>query len=142
MKTSRKSRVDFKGMPRDYRGLVLMFMPRAVLDKIDYDNTMEVIDALAGHELTDDQELFLDTLSTLAEAYEQQHHRIETRNLSPIKALAYLMEEHGMIAADLGKLLGDRTLGSKILRGDRKIGPAYARVLARKFRVDMSLFLA
>ena len=39
-------------------GLVLIkFMPKAIHDKIDYENTMEVIDALAGHKLTDQQEL-------------------------------------------------------------------------------------
>lgn len=57
--------VDFVKIPKDYQGLVMMFMPKAIYDKIDYENTVEVIDALAGHKLSDDQELFLDTLSTL-----------------------------------------------------------------------------
>jgi antitoxin component HigA of HigAB toxin-antitoxin module len=47
-----------------------------------------------------------------------------------------------MTAADLGKVLGERTLGSKILRGERKIGLKYARILARKFGVDVGLFIA
>ena len=120
MKTKPITAMDFEKMPKDYQGLVMMFMPKAIHDKIDYDNTVEIIDGLVGHELSDDQELFLDTLSTLVETYENEHHAIKTRGISPIEALKFLMEEHGMIAADLGKLLGERTLGSKILRGERR----------------------
>jgi len=132
----------FKTMPKDYHGLVMMFMPKAIHDQVDYDNTLEVINALAGHNLSDQQELFLDTLSTLVEAYEDEHHAIKSRSLSPVEALQYLMDEHAMTAADLGKLLGERTLGSKILRGQRNIGLKYAKTLAKKFAVDVSLFIA
>ncbi len=132
----------FANIPSDYQGLVMMFMPKAIHDEIDYENTVKVIDALAGHELGDEQELFLDTLSTLVEAYEDEHHAIKTRGLSPIEALKFLMEEHEMTAADLGRLLGERTLGSKVMRGDRKIGLKYARLLARRFGVDVSLFIS
>ena len=140
MKTN--SVMAFKNMPGDYQGLVMMFMPKAIHDEIDYENTLEVIDALVGHELCDEQELFLDTLSTLVEAYEDEHHAIKTRGLSPIEALKFLMEEHEMTAADLGNLLGERTLGSKIMRGDRKMGLKYAKSLAKKFGVDVSLFIS
>lgn len=133
--------VQFKKMPKDYHGLVMMFMPRAIHDEIDYQNTVEVIDELVGRELSDEQELYLDTLSTLVEVYENEHHAIKTRRLPPAQALNFLMEEHGMITADLGKLLGERTLGSKILRGERKIGLKYAKILARHFAVDVSLFI-
>jgi HTH-type transcriptional regulator/antitoxin HigA len=139
MKTT--NAMDFVKMPKDYQGLVMKFMPKAIYDKIDYENTVEVIDALVGHELSDEQELFLDTLSTLVEAYENEHHAIRSSEISPIEALKFLMEEHEMSAADLGKLLGERTLGSKILRGDRKIGLKYAKSLAKKFGVDVSLFI-
>lgn len=131
----------FAELPKDYQGLVLMFMPKAIHDQIDYANTMEVIDALAGHKLTDEQELYLDTLSTLVEAYEDEHHAIRTSGLSPREALKFLMEEHALTPTDIGKFLGERTLGSKILRGQRKIGLKYAKALAKKFAVDVSLFI-
>ena len=50
MKTT--TTLEFADMPKDYQGLVMNFMPKAIHDKIDYENTMEVIDALAGYELT------------------------------------------------------------------------------------------
>ncbi|HZK80881.1 MAG TPA: hypothetical protein VFC46_07435 [Humisphaera sp.] len=134
--------MKFKKMPKSYQGLVTMFMPRAIHDEIDYENAIEVIDALVGHALSDEQELFLDTLSTLVEVYENEHHGIKNSGLSPLEALKFLMEEHGMSATDIGKLLGERTLGSKILRGERKIGLKYAKSLAERFAVDVSLFIA
>jgi HTH-type transcriptional regulator/antitoxin HigA len=140
MKTA--AAIDFEKMPKDYQGLVMMFMPKAIHDMIDYENTVEVIDRLAGHELSDEQELFLDTLSTLVEVYENEHYAIKTSRMSPIEALRFLMGEHGMTAADLGHALGERTLGSKVLRGERKIGLKYARTLAKKFGVDVSLFIS
>jgi HTH-type transcriptional regulator / antitoxin HigA len=133
--------MTFSRMPRNYRGLVTMYMPRAIHDQVDYDNTIEIIDALAGHDLTDEQELYLDTLSTLVEAYEEEHHAINTRGLSPLEALKFLLEENDLSVTDLGNLLGERTLGSKILRGERKIGLTYARILAKRFAVDMGVFL-
>ena len=68
----------FAEMPKDYPGLVMNFMPKAIHDNVDYENTLEVIDTLVGHELTDEQELYLDTLSTLVDAYENEHYAMET----------------------------------------------------------------
>jgi hypothetical protein len=47
--------LDIADLPKDYHGLVMNFMPKAIHDKVDYQNTMEIIDALVGHKLTDDQ---------------------------------------------------------------------------------------
>ncbi|HVX86399.1 MAG TPA: transcriptional regulator [Phycisphaerae bacterium] len=133
--------IRFEKLPGDYAGLVNTFMPRAIHDEVDYANTLEVIDALAGHDLTDEQELYLDTLATLVEAYEKDHHDMRSKKLSGVEALRFLMDQHQMTAADLGTLLGERTVGSKVLRGERKIGLTYARILARRFAVDIGLFL-
>jgi HTH-type transcriptional regulator / antitoxin HigA len=140
MKT--RSKVKFAALPKDYQGLALFFMPRAIHDAVDYENTVEVIDLLAGHALSADQEAYLDTLATLVEAYEEEHHAGGLGACTPLQALRALMEEHGMTATDLGMLLGERTLGSKILRGERKIGLTYAKALAKKFAVDVGLFVA
>jgi HTH-type transcriptional regulator/antitoxin HigA len=85
--------------------------------------------------LSANQELYLDTLSTLIDAYEHEHHPIETKGLSPIEALKFLMEEHDMNADDIGRLLGERTLGAKILCQRRKIGLKYARTTVKKFAI-------
>lgn len=46
-----------------------------------------------------------------------------------------------MTASDLGNLLGSRSLGSKILRGERELSKTHLRMLAERFKVDAGLFL-
>ncbi|MGC8539840.1 MAG: helix-turn-helix domain-containing protein [Phycisphaerae bacterium] len=85
--------------------------------------------------------MYLDTLATLVDAYENDHYAIEAHDMSPVEAVKFLMEEHKMSADDLGRLLGERMLGSKILRRQRKIGLKYAKALAKTFVVDVSVFI-
>ena len=87
MKTTQLSK--FENIPADYARLLTMFMPKAIHDEVDYENTVEVIDIMAGHDLNDDQELYLDTLSTLVEAYEESHHEVKSRRLTPLDALEF-----------------------------------------------------
>ena len=46
-----------------------------------------------------------------------------------------------MSVSDLGRLLGQRELGSKILRGDRELSKAHIRTLANHFRVTAAMFI-
>lgn len=46
-----------------------------------------------------------------------------------------------MNASDLGKLLGDRSLGSRILNGQRGLSKNHIRILAGHFSVSPALFL-
>lgn len=60
-------------LPARYNELIAMHVPRPLHDRAAYDNTVEVIDALAGHKLNTDQEDYLELLSQLVEAYEAEH---------------------------------------------------------------------
>jgi antitoxin component HigA of HigAB toxin-antitoxin module len=51
------------------------------------------------------------------------------------------LEQNDMTASDLGKLLGNRSLGSKILRGERELSKQHFRILTERFKVDAGLFL-
>lgn len=90
---------------------------------------------------TRDQEDYLQTLSLLIEAYEDRHHAIATSDLDPIELLRSLMESHEMSASDLGRLLGNRSLGAAVLRGDRDLSKAHILVLCEHFGVGPELFL-
>ncbi|MBM3881632.1 MAG: transcriptional regulator [Verrucomicrobia bacterium] len=53
------------------------------------------------------------------------------------------MDAQGLNAADLARLLGvHRTLGSIILRGERKLTLNHVRTLTRHFGVAAEVFLA
>lgn len=113
-----------------------------IRNEADYDLAVATIGKLALRgELTSAQEARLEILSTLVEAYDREHHRIDTSGMTPLRALQSLMMDHEMNASDLGRLLGSRALGSLILNGRRELSKAQIKTLARHFAVSSALFL-
>ncbi|MBI4585340.1 MAG: transcriptional regulator [Planctomycetes bacterium] len=140
-KTKSKSHVRGKLLGK-FEDLVKLFPPHAIEDEIDYNNNIEMLDWLTSTpQRTEDQNRYLETLSILVEAYEEEHHAIDTSGLSPLELLNHLMEQHGMNASQLGELLGNRALGSKILRGSRQLSKRHIKILAEHFNVSAALFI-
>src|SRR4030095_17223203 len=99
-----------------FPSLVRVHPPLAIHDQVAYRNAQEMIDALTNlPRLSKGQMQYLDTLTILFEAYEDEHHALEESTVGPLDALQFLLKENGMSASDLGRLLGERSLGSKIL---------------------------
>ena len=61
---------------------------------------------------------------------------------TPVERLRYLMDEGGMTPSDLGRVLGDRPLGFRILSGQRELSKAHIRKLSEHFKVDPSYFMS
>jgi len=80
-------------------------------------------------------------LSILVEAYEEEHHAIDTSGLAPLDLLKHFLEQHNMNASQLGERLGNRALGSKILRGERQLSKRHIKILAELFDVEPGLFI-
>jgi HTH-type transcriptional regulator / antitoxin HigA len=135
-------RLGFEAMPKDYTGLCRMLTPRPIHDKAEFENVVEITDAMAGHKLTQDQEDYFDLLCRLIEDYEKEQG-VPAPKASGLDALRHLLEANDMSAADLARLLGvHRTLGAMILRGERQLTLAHVRALAKRFSVSTDLFLA
>ena len=129
-------------LPTEFESLVRLFPPSAIRDEIDYENTQAMIDSLVSIARPSKGQIkYLETLSQLFEKYEEEHYPIETSDLTPLEMVKHLMEEHGMNASALGSLLGQRSLGSKIMRGERELSKAHIRRLADHFGVSTDLFL-
>ena len=129
-------------MPETYEGLLALFIPRTVHDDVDLKNITEIIDHLAILDNpTADQAEYLDTLSTLVASYEDKYHEIDISHIGPLETLKFLLGENEMSGSDLGRLLGQRQLGSKILRGERKLSKSQIKKLAEYFHVDAGVFL-
>jgi HTH-type transcriptional regulator/antitoxin HigA len=137
-----KTKFGFTDMPRDYRGLFALHMLRPIHDKVDYGNALEILDAMAGHDYNPDQDDYFEALAVLAEAYETSHlPGLPSKRGLPL--LKHLVAENGMTAADLSRLLGaDRSLGVRILNGDRNLTVDHIKKLALQFHVPVGLFLA
>jgi antitoxin component HigA of HigAB toxin-antitoxin module len=129
-------------LPKSFAELCKIHWPRPIHDAADYHNASEVVDRLALlARRTKDQEDYLESLSILIEKYDRDKITTpEATGASALETLKYLMEGHDWVASDLGRLLGSRTLGPAILRGDRKISRANAQKLGEHFKVSPGLF--
>jgi len=128
-------------IPDIYADLVGLFMPRPLHDEVDYRNALAVLDAMAGFEMNADQEDYFEAIATFVEKYEAEHHAIDDSKLTPVELLRSLMDEHGMSESDLGRLLGDRSLGHRILSGERELSKAHIRLLAEHFSLNPAALL-
>jgi HTH-type transcriptional regulator/antitoxin HigA len=131
-----------KKLPEAFRDLVRMHPPCAIHDKAAYENTLAVVESLADLDtLTDGQAEYLDTLAILVEAYEREHLPIDASKAGPLEVLRLLMDANRMNASDLGRVLGERSLGPKVLNGQRELSKSHIRKLADHFNASAELFL-
>jgi HTH-type transcriptional regulator/antitoxin HigA len=128
-------------IPRKYAELVGLFMPRPLHDEVDYRNALGVLDAMAGFKMNADQDDYFDAIATFVEKYEAQHHSIDGSKLTPVQLIRSLMDEHDMNESDLGRLLGDRSLGHRILKGERDLSKVHIRRLAEHFSLNPAALL-
>jgi len=139
--TALATTLTFAAMPRDYQALVRMFPLRPLHDKVDWANATEITDAMAGHKLNRDQEDYFTVLATLIDEYERSNLPQPRRQHDPVGNLIFLLEQHNMNASDLGRLLGNRELGSKLLRKERQLSKTIIAKLAEHFQVSPACFL-
>ena len=80
----------------------------------------------------------LDTLGTLAHAYEAEHYPIPDSTGAEI--LRFLMDEHGLTQSDPPEI-GSQGVVSEILSGKRELNVRQIRSLAQRFGVSSAVFV-
>jgi len=122
---------------------MMMMPPQAITDEVQYENTLRMIDRLmASGKLTKGQAIYLETLVQLVQAYEAEHHPVDTSHIGGIDSLKHLLEQCGMNASDLARLLGVHpSMGSKILKGQRSLTVDHLRKLSKRFKVSPQLLM-
>lgn len=137
-----KTALEFPALPKDYAGLCRLQMPRPIHDRVEYANVAAVTNAMAlwQEDFNQDQRDYFDLLCGLLEECDRRHVRWPKVGVQA--RLRHLLDESGMSAADLSRLLGgSRNLGARILRGDRNLTVAHIRKLADHFRVSPEPFI-
>jgi len=82
----------------------------------------------------------LEVLTTLVEAYEEQHYKIESPD--PIEAIKFRMEQEGLKQKDLVNIVGSKSRVSEILNKKRKLTIEMIRNLHKQLHIPVeSLFL-
>jgi antitoxin component HigA of HigAB toxin-antitoxin module len=134
--------LNLSKIPSDFESLVRAHPPAAIHDEIAYENAMELVNTLTSlPNPTEGQLKYLDTLTILVERYEDETDGVVPKGVDSLGVLRYLMEDRGMNASDLGRLLGDRSLGPKILNGDRALSKVHIKLLAKHFNVSPAVLL-
>jgi len=83
-----RNRQDQDKLPGRFEALVRRMPPRAIADDVQLRNTLEMIDRLmAVPKPAKGQALYLETLVQLVEAYEAEHHAIDTADLRGLDML-------------------------------------------------------
>jgi len=106
----------------------------------DYTATLsqieKLIDALPNTPQMDE----LEVLTTLIEAYEEQHYKIDAPD--PIEAIKFRMEQEGLKQKDLVSIVGSKSRVSEILNKKRKLTIEMIRNLHKQLHIPVeSLFL-
>jgi len=106
----------------------------------DYTATLsqieQLMDALPNTPQIDE----LEVLTTLIEAYEEQHYKINAPD--PIEAIKFRMEQEGLKQKDLVSIVGSKSRVSEILNKKRKLTIEMIRNLHKQLHIPVeSLFL-
>jgi HTH-type transcriptional regulator/antitoxin HigA len=135
-----KTKYGLKKTARDsYLELVLAFPLASLKSDEHLDEAQQVMDRLlAKGDLDDGEELYLDALSDLVAAYEDEHYAIEPA--SDADLLRHLMEAKGITQAQLHRDTGlAKSAISEILAGKKPFSRQIIRTLAAYFHVDVSV---
>lgn len=131
---------QFKGKVRDdYLDLIMKFPLTSVRNDGDLEAAQEVMDRLlAKGDLSNGEELYLDALSDLVAAYEDDHYAIPSASDADI--LRHLMEAKGVNQADLHRItkIAKSTI-SEILNGKKPFSRQVIGKLASYFGVEKSI---
>lgn len=113
--------------------------PTAITSVRQHQEYLAVLDKLASKERpTSEEEKYADVLTTLIEAYEEEHHAIP--EASPVEVLRALMEANELRQKDLAPILGTESIVSEILRGKRELNKGQIEKLSKRFRISPAVF--
>lgn len=138
-----KTKFGLKKAARDsYLELVLAFPLASIKSDEHLEEAQQIMDRLlAQGNLDDGEELYLDALSDLVAAYEDEHCAIEPA--SDADLLRHLMETKGITQTQLHRDTGiAKSTISEILAGKKPFSRQMIRVLAECFHVDVSVLVA
>lgn len=113
---------------------------KPIKNEENYTQTLSYIKNLMDAKPNTPQMDELEVLTTLVEAYEEQHYKIEAPD--PIEAIKFRMEQEGLKQKDLITMVGSKSRVSEILNRKRKLTIEMIRNLHKQLHIPVeSLFL-
>ena len=113
---------------------------KPIKNEEDYTQALSYIENLMDAKPNTPQMDELEVLTTLVEAYEEQHYKIDAPD--PIEAIKFRMEQEGLKQKDLVTIVGSKSRVSEILNRKRKLTIEMIRNLHKQLHIPIeSLFL-
>ena len=131
-----------RGPPKSYVNLIRTFALTPIQDEDELDLAIEVLDRLTvKRSLNQGEQMYVDTLTLLIEAYEDAHHPIGPA--SDKDTLRHLMDAREIKQIQLHRETGiAKSTISEVLAGRRSFSKSMIRKLADYFGVDVSVLTA
>ena len=112
---------------------------RPIRTEADYEAALEKIDNLIDAPDDSLEADYLDVLSTLVEAYEEQYYPIPLPD--PIAYILYYMESRGLTRQDLEPYLGSQRRVTQVLNKKRPLTMKMIRALNRGLNIPMDILV-
>lgn len=95
--------------------------PHVLRSEAEYDAALRDIERLLDAEVEPGSEGYvrLEFLSVLVEHYEDEHY--PTASVTPQEAVLFMLEQKGMVRADLDDVMGGKSRVSEFLNGKREL---------------------
>jgi HTH-type transcriptional regulator/antitoxin HigA len=88
--------------------------------------------------LSTDERKLADLLALLVEDFEEKHYQLP--KASPLEAISFLMDQHGLRQKDLVDVFGTPSIVSEVLSGKRDLNKDHISRLSKRFHVSQELF--
>lgn len=124
-----------------YAQLLADTLPRPIRTARENERMIARLYALESRweRLSPEERELAELMTTLIEKFESEQYPINLA--TPNERLAQLLEDRGLMQADIWRLFGTRARASEVLTGKRGISKAQARRLAVHFKVPVDLFI-
>jgi len=107
---------------------------RPIRTEVDYESSLAEVERLRGAALGTPEGDHLDVLATLLDAYESEHHPMDSPD--PIEAILFRIEQQGLTRQDLEGILGARSRISEVLNRRRGLSITMIRHLHDKLGIS------
>ena len=112
---------------------------KPIKTETDYETALAEIEQLFEAEPGTPEGDRLEVLTTLVEAYEDEHYLIPPPD--PIEAIRYYMESRGLVRRDLEPYIGSRARVSEILNRKRPLSLAMIRRLHKELGIPADVLI-
>jgi len=125
---------------REYKTLLSKVAPKVIQtedENAKYTEILRDLDRQSVRLSAAEKEL-AGLLTVLIEDFEQKHYQLP--RATPVGALRFLMDQHGLLQKDLVDVFGTASIVSEVLNGKRELNKDHIRRLTKRFRVSPELF--